>query len=569
MKPLVTRIAALHQGLWEIDPRYRGSWHAWPTAAALGSTVWLLTAATSSPTGGATAPWGIPATSSKDNSAGRSTPPAPPSPASADIGACKTGGGLTGNARIDACSRALTDANLTATDRSELYFQRGFARSNLSQMGLAIEDYTEALRIDPNKYWALNNRGAFLLSQGRHKDAIADLDKAITVNPNGAYALTNRAEAYWNLKEYDKSIADASAAVRSDPNYIRSSLIRGRAYYDKGEFAPALRDFDSYLNMTPNDTAARHNRAAARIALERFDEAITDANEALRIEPRDAEALSYRCSAYFSKNDLQQAEQNCNEALRIAPKLWYASEIRGRINLKLGRYPAAIDDFNAIPAIQNRSHALEGRARAFMQIRKNTEAETDLEALIRLQPRNATAYNLLGYVGEQKIAGIMELCNDSKTSDVHRTIIGDKPPECWMAPNYDHVLRALAKAMELDPDYAAPLVNRGRVYLNTKRLALAIADFSRALQLSPRSTEAYLGRGSAAFQLDDMRNALDDFNAAIQIDPRSVLGYYDRAQCFLKLRDRRRAIDDLRAAVQIDPGYAPAKSLLRSLGQKI
>lgn len=568
MKPLVTRIAALHQGLWEIDPRYYGSWHAWPTAAALGATVWLLTAATTAPTGGATAPWGIPAASSKDNSAGRSTPPAAPSPASTDIGACKASS-LTGNARIDACSRALTDATLTAADRAELYFQRGFARSNLNQMGLAIEDYTEALRIDPNKYWALNNRGAFLISQGRHKDAIADLDKAIAVNPNGAYALTNRADAYWNLKEYDKAIVDASAAVRSDPSHIRSSLIRGRAYYEKGEFAPALRDFDSYLNVTPNDPAARRNRAAARIALDRFDEAIVDTNEALRIEPRDGEALSYRCSAYLSKNDLQQAEQNCNEALRIAPKLWYAFEIRGQVNLKRGRYQAAIDDFNAIPSIQNRSRALEGRARAFMQLGRNAEAETDLEALIRLQPRNATAYNLLGYVGERKIAGVMELCNDTKRSDVHRAIIGEKPPECWMAPNYDQVLRALAKAMELDPDYAAPLLNRGRIYLNTKRLALAIADFSRALQLSPRSAEAHLGRGSAAFQLDDMGNALDDFNAAIQIDPRSVPGYYDRAQCFLRLKDRKRAIDDLRAAVQIDPGYAPVKSLLRSLGQKI
>lgn len=36
------RIVALHGALWSIDPWYRWSWYAWPTAMAVLITGWIL-----------------------------------------------------------------------------------------------------------------------------------------------------------------------------------------------------------------------------------------------------------------------------------------------------------------------------------------------------------------------------------------------------------------------------------------------------------------------------------------------------------------------------------------------
>ena len=66
----------------------------------------------------------------------------------------------------------------------------------MGQYDRAIQDYDQAIRLNPNWAEAFNNRGRAYSDKGQHDRAIQDLDQAIRLNPNFAEAFYNRGHAY-------------------------------------------------------------------------------------------------------------------------------------------------------------------------------------------------------------------------------------------------------------------------------------------------------------------------------------------------------------------------------------
>ena len=64
-------------------------------------------------------------------------------------------------------------------------------------MGRAIEDYTEAIRLDPELAVAYSNRGLAYDELGQMERAVADFDEAIRLDPQLALAYHNRGNAYY------------------------------------------------------------------------------------------------------------------------------------------------------------------------------------------------------------------------------------------------------------------------------------------------------------------------------------------------------------------------------------
>src|SRR5262245_31649924 len=61
---------------------------------------------------------------------------------------------------------------------------------------------------------AHNNRGTGYVKKGEYDSAIQDFDQAIKINPNYVKALNNRGVAYQKKGEIDRSIQDFDAAIK-------------------------------------------------------------------------------------------------------------------------------------------------------------------------------------------------------------------------------------------------------------------------------------------------------------------------------------------------------------------
>jgi hypothetical protein len=88
------------------------------------------------------------------------------------------------------------------------HYNRGAENYRQDNFELAIEEFTEAIALDPQLTLAYSSRGAAYKAAGDYDRAIADYDQAIALDPQLALAYLNRGNAYSDMGEYDRAITD-------------------------------------------------------------------------------------------------------------------------------------------------------------------------------------------------------------------------------------------------------------------------------------------------------------------------------------------------------------------------
>ena len=141
--------------------------------------------------------------------------------------------------------RAIEDFN-QAIRLDPLYFEaydnRGFAHLAQRNWDLAIEDHTEALKINPRDALAFNNRGLAHKHKRDYSQALSDFGDAITLTPT-SLLYNNRGATRDALGDHQRAIEDFNEAIRLNPDYAPAYFNRGLSYRATGENARATYDF--------------------------------------------------------------------------------------------------------------------------------------------------------------------------------------------------------------------------------------------------------------------------------------------------------------------------------------
>ena len=107
------------------------------------------------------------------------------------------------------------------------------SRTYKGEYDKAIEDYAEAIRLDPKQVLAYVYRGRAWAFQDKYDKAIQDYSEAIRLDPKSAAGYSGRA-LVWNAQnEYDKAIKDFTDAIRADPKNIAAFFGRGNVWLTK------------------------------------------------------------------------------------------------------------------------------------------------------------------------------------------------------------------------------------------------------------------------------------------------------------------------------------------------
>jgi tetratricopeptide (TPR) repeat protein len=183
----------------------------------------------------------------------------------------------------------------------------------------AIADFTHAIRLDPNSAQAYRERGVAYSDKGDYERAIADLTQTIQLSPNYAAAYNNRGNTYRRKKDYDRAIADYDQAIIIDPNFARAYMNRGGAYGDKGDNNRAIGDITEAIRLAPHDATAYNNRGVIYLGMKDYDRAIVDFTQAIKLDPHHPHHYSNRALGYAGKGNYTGAIADYEAALQLDP----------------------------------------------------------------------------------------------------------------------------------------------------------------------------------------------------------------------------------------------------------
>ena len=140
----------------------------------------------------------------------------------------------------------------------------------------------------PVRAVAHNNRGDAYLAQGNTDAAINDYDQAIGLNPDFARPFNNRGFAYLKKGDYDRALKDFDQAIKLNPNYARAFANRAEAHQLRRDYGSAVRDYDNAIRVQPELLAGWNGRCWTRAIIGELQPALADCNKALAIRPNDA-----------------------------------------------------------------------------------------------------------------------------------------------------------------------------------------------------------------------------------------------------------------------------------------
>jgi tetratricopeptide (TPR) repeat protein len=157
--------------------------------------------------------------------------------------------------------------------------------------GQAMQDFHEAVRLDPQRWKSYHHRGVCYALAGKFEQALSDFTKTVELRPTYASAWFNRGEIHYELGQFTEALADYDAAIRLQPEDAGYYTSRGHAHFQVRHFDEALADYHHAVQLDPQNPERLVYRGEAFRSLGRWAEAATDFRHAVNLDARFGRAL--------------------------------------------------------------------------------------------------------------------------------------------------------------------------------------------------------------------------------------------------------------------------------------
>ena len=160
------------------------------------------------------------------------------------------------NLRIGACTALIQSGQNNLEDLAAAYIDRGNGYQDGGEYDRAIQDYDQAIQLEPDSALAFYDRGNAYDSKGEYDRAIADYGLVIQLAPEGDhayYAYYGRGYAYGAKGEYDRAIEDYDRAIRLNSDDASVFIVRGVANFLRANPSQAVIDLRRSSKLNPTN----------------------------------------------------------------------------------------------------------------------------------------------------------------------------------------------------------------------------------------------------------------------------------------------------------------------------
>lgn len=286
--------------------------------------------------------------------------------------------------QVGGCTAAIVSGRYAGKNLSWAYNNRGNAYSAKGQYVRAIEDYDEAIRLNPDNANAFTGRGIAQKNNGQLDRAMEDYNQAIKLDPNHANAFNGRGNIHYLKREYGRAIEDYDQAIKLNPNHANAHYARGLARELKGDLPGAVSDLETFSRLSPSDPNGTR-------VLRRVREALLK-SEGLKAgsTPGQTPAQQWKCTG---NPDIPWDTQIEGCAAAIASGQFTGKNLswiygnRGSVHRAKGQFDSAFEDYNeAIRLNPDNAFAFNNRGVAYKEKGQLDRAIEDHSYAIKLNP---------------------------------------------------------------------------------------------------------------------------------------------------------------------------------------
>ncbi|MEA2940207.1 MAG: hypothetical protein QOD09_736 [Bradyrhizobium sp.] len=148
-----------------------------------------------------------------------------------------------------------------------------------------IKSLTSKLIDNPDDASALYRRGQVYASKGAYLLAVNDFTESIRINPKDVEAYNNRCWARTVIGDLQSALRDCNEALRLRPNFVDALDSRGLVNLKSGQIKNAIADFDAALKINPRLTSSLYGRGLARQRNGSISEGELDISNAKAMDP--------------------------------------------------------------------------------------------------------------------------------------------------------------------------------------------------------------------------------------------------------------------------------------------
>jgi eukaryotic-like serine/threonine-protein kinase len=433
-------------------------------------------------------------------------------------------GDAAGEARARAEAERLRPT--TALD----HFLAGQARFKRGDWSAALREFEEALRLQPDHFWAQCLSAICALQTSRPAEAKVGLNVCIRREPDLVWLYLLRSFAS------GQAAVLAQNASKAFPNQAADLQAGAEIQFDAAE-ADYLKALE-LLEHRPSPElhyVLLANRGLMRFQRGRLDDAVADFREAIRRNDRQNQAFVGLAQVLQRQKKWDEAVVQFTRAIALKPG--WSPLYRGRADVSYKRdHPtpehraAALRDLEE--AIRHESPGSPVLASDHVQradlLRRShhyDEALSACDAALKVRPDHGDAHRLRAMV----------------LLDLRR---------------YDDVIGSCDGALAQGRPWADLYEIRGLARAGRHDFARAVEDYTQALMLRPHQPRVLIERGLAYLVSDAPRLALHDFDVALRLDPSSSEAHGGRGLALVRLGDHRAAIVEVEVSLRPGPPTA-------------
>jgi tetratricopeptide (TPR) repeat protein len=161
-----------------------------------------------------------------------------------------------------------------------VYLYRGMVFEKAGRPQSALQDYNQAIALDPSYADAYSARGTLYQKEGRTDRAMDDFNKSILLNPSSANAYFGKGVISAETGFFDQAIMDFTRSLTVDPAFANAYTNRGIAYAMMGRQDLALADFNRAIELNTRSPDAYFNRGKLYYSIGRKESALADFQDA-------------------------------------------------------------------------------------------------------------------------------------------------------------------------------------------------------------------------------------------------------------------------------------------------